>query len=235
MRAAIHHLPGLIVCTCLVAATGCAATAESAGGLFARLSGKKSPEESLDIKTPDDRALELVELGKTAHKKSPEEQNRISAELAAEIRNEKDPAMRRHILRALAGYRTPLSFAILTAGLQDSDLEVRRVACESLAQHGGPQAVSELTRAATSDTDIDVRVAAIRALGATNDKAAVPPLVDALVDRDPAIQFRAHESLRAVSGRDFGDDVQAWREYAKTGNSNAAEVSFAERLKRSLF
>ncbi len=235
MRATIHNTAALAVCCCLIPLAGCAATAQSAGGLLAKATGKKTPEEMLNIKTPQDRADELAQLAKTAAAKNPEEQGRITAELAEEIRGEEDPVMRRHILRTLAVYPTPLSFAILTAGLQDTDLEVRRVACESLGKQGGPQAVGKLTGVATGDTDIDVRIAAIRALGQTHDKTAAAPLADALVDPDPAIQFRARESLRAISGRDFGNNVQAWREYAKTGDSNAPEVSLAERLWRSFF
>ena len=43
------------------------------------------------------------------------------------------------------------------------------------------------------------------------------------------------ESVVAVSGRDYGNDVQAWRQYAQTGKSDAPEVSVAERVRRSLF
>ncbi len=135
----------------------------------------------------------------------------------------------------MASYRTPLSLAILKAGLKDSDLEVRRTACEAIGRHGGPQAVEDLTHVAAADADTDVRIAAVRALGETGDQAALVPLSEALVDPDPAIQYRAQEALRTVSGRDYGGDVQAWREYAKTGKSSAEELSFAERLRRSIF
>jgi HEAT repeat protein len=235
MQAPIDKLAALAVCCCLAHAAGCTATADSARGLFAQLSGKQTPEEALNIKTPDDYVAELGELAKTAHKKSPQEQARISARLAEDIKNEQEPLVRRQILRTLAAYPTALSFSILKAGLSDSDMDVRRVACYSLARQGGPQAVQELTRVATADTDVDVRIAAIRALGDTRDQTALVPLAEALVDPDPAIQFRAHQSLRSLSGRDFGGDVQAWREYAKTGKSDAPEVNFAERLRRIFY
>jgi HEAT repeat protein len=235
MDAPLHKLAALVVCCCLAVSAGCAATADSAGGMFGKLVGRKTTEQKLNIKTPEDHLEELRELAKSAPKKSPEEQSRIADTLAAEIQEEQDPLMRRQILRTLAEYPTPVSMNILIAGLADADVEVRRVACQSLGRVGGPQAVQELTRVSTSDTDIDVRISAVRALGATSEKAALVPLVDALADRDPAIQFRAQESLRTLSGHDYGADVQAWREYANTGKSNAAEVSEAERLRRSLF
>ncbi|MGD9721643.1 MAG: HEAT repeat domain-containing protein [Pirellulales bacterium] len=235
MRATKRNLFALAVGACLLTLSGCAATAESAGGLLAKMTGKKSPEQVLNIKTPDDRVKELRELAKTAGDKSPEEQNRIVAELSEEIQHEKEPVMRRHILRTLGEYHTPLSSAIARAGLKDTDLEVRRVACESLGRQGGAEAVRDLAQAASSDTEIDVRIAAVKALGATQDKAAVPYLGEALADPDPAVQYRAIESLRLVSGRDFGENVQAWRDFAQTGKSDAPEASFAERWRRALF
>ena len=235
MRATIHFLAAVGVSCCVISVAGCAATAESASGLFAKMTGRKTAEEALDIKTPQDRVKELRELAKTAQKKSAEEKDQVTAELAEEIRNEEDPAMRRHVLRTLAEYHTPLSFSVLQAGLQDSDLEVRRVACESLGKQGGPQAAQQLAHVAGADTDPDVRIAAVRALGKTHEKAALTPLAEALTDADPAVQYRAQESLRAVSGRDFGSNVQAWREYAETGKSSAPEVSFSERMRRAMF
>ncbi len=235
MRGTNHCLTALAYCLLATSLVGCAATAESAGGLLGKMAGKKSAEEALDIKTPEDRANELRELAARAHEKSPEEQTRITAELAAEIRDEEDPVMRRHLLRTLAQFRTPMSMSIMQAGLQDGDMEVRRAACLSLGNHGGPEAAQALSHVVGADTSVDVRIAAVRALGETRDKSAVAPLADLLTDPDPAIQYRAQESLRKVSGRDYGGNVQAWREYAKTGESSAAEVSFAERMRRAIF
>lgn len=235
MRAWIHILAALAVGWPLALTAGCAATAESAGEFMGKLAGKKTPEQLLNIKTPEDRRKELVQLAEDAGSKSPAEQERIVAELAKEIQHEEDAVMRRQILRTLGEYRTPLSLAILQAGLKDTDFEVRRVACKAIGKQGGPQAVQALTRVANSDTQTDVRIAAVKALGETADKAALPSLADALIDPNPAIQFRAQESLRTVSGRDYGNNVQAWRDYAKTGTTTAEEISFAQRIRRSIF
>jgi HEAT repeat protein len=235
MQGPIHNLAALAVCSCLLLASGCAETAERASGSWARLWGKKTDEEVLNIKTPQDHLKELQELSKTGKKKTPEEQQRITAELANEIKHESDPLMRRQILRTLVAYPTPLSSSLLVAGLGDSDADVRRVACECLGKRGGKEAVQELSRVSTSDTETDVRIAAVRALGQTADASALPPLAEALADPNPAMQFRAQESLRAVSGHDFGNDVHAWREYAKSGKSDAPEPSLVERFRRTFF
>jgi HEAT repeat protein len=78
-------------------------------------------------------------------------------------------------------------------------------------------------------------MAAVDALGRSGDKGALAPLSEALVDPDPAMQAQAQAALVAVSGHDYGNNVQAWREYAQQGSSGAAEVSFAEKLRRAFY
>ena len=132
-------------------------------------------------------------------------------------------------------YPQPAAGGVLIGALADSDKETRRIACTCLGKRGGAQAVTELSRVIASDTDFDVRIAAVSALGITGQSSAVAPLAEAIIDPDPAMQAKARESLTAVSGRDYGNDVQAWREYAKNGKTDAPEVSLAERLRRSVF
>ncbi len=235
MHGPVHTLAALVVCCCLALLAGCAETADHTSGLISKLIHKKTPEQVLNIKTPDDRVKELKQLAKTAKKKTPEDQERIVNELAKEIQQENDPFLRRQILHTLAVYPPPMAAAVITAGLSDSDTETRRMACKCLGIRGGKDSVQELTRVIASDTNLDVRLAAVRALGHTHDSSALPPLAESLIDPDPAVQARARESLTAVSGHDYGNNVQAWREYAQTGKSTAPEVSIAERLRRAFY
>ena len=46
--------------------------------------------------------------------------------------------------------------------------------------------------------------------------AAVEALAIALQDPSPALQYRAMESLKKVSGRDLGHDVVAWRNFIES-------------------
>jgi HEAT repeats len=234
MQGPVHKLAALVIGLCLTLLSGCAETANNISGGFARMIGN-TPDQQMHIKTPADRRKELLEIRKTATQKSPEEQQQISATLAKEIQRENDPLMRRHLLRALAAFPTPMAGAVLNAALGDTDMECRRTACECLGTRGDKAAVEELTKVVTSDTVPEVRLAAVRGLGHTKDTAALLPLSEAMGDPDPAIQSRAQESLRSVSGRDFGDDAQAWREYAKTGQSSTAEVGIATRLRRMFY
>jgi HEAT repeat protein len=86
------------------------------------------------------------------------------------------------------------------------------------------QAVPALTSVFGSDNDVDVRLAAVRALGAFPGEASVTALAPALRNADPAIQLRATEALAQVTGESFGPDVQAWSRYvSQTVGQEAAE------------
>jgi HEAT repeat protein len=76
---------------------------------------------------------------------------------------------------------------------------------------------------------MDVRLAAARALGETRSPAAVPALGEALSDTNPAMQYRAVQSLKMTTGQDLGDKVDRWQRYVK-GEPTGPPPSLAERL-----
>ena len=79
------------------------------------------------------------------------------------------------------------------------------------------------------DRDKDVRMAAARGLGQSHEQIAKQALGAALDDNDPAMQHRAMVSLKTVTGKDLGNDVDKWRQYVKTGNVRPDDRSWAER------
>jgi len=83
-----------------------------------------------------------------------------------------------------------------------------------------------------TDTELDVRLRALRCLGEIGDSKAVPVLAKALEDSDPAVQYRAVAALKKVSGRDLGDDVNKWREWAADPEGSAADWSIAETFRK---
>jgi HEAT repeat protein len=196
---------------------------------------KKTPEQQLGIKTPKDRVEELRSLAKRAKKLPAAEQERTVSQLAADFPRESEGWVRREMLRTLAQFPQPQAGAVLVSALGDSAAQTRQVACAGLGTRGDAIAVQELARVLASDTNVDVRLAAIEALGRAGDKGALVPLSEALVDGDPAIQLHAQQALVGVSGRDYGNNVQAWREFAQSGTTGAAEVSFAEKLRRTFY
>src|SRR5439155_15505188 len=131
--------------------------------------------------------------------------------------------LRAEMLRTLAAVPAAAAEPILKAGLKDSDPDVRIASCHAWGQRRTPEAVQLLSDMLTGDSNLDVRLAAARALGQTHDEQAVAALGQALDDSNPAMQYRAVQSLKAVTKRDFGNDVEAWRQYCKIAVTKAPE------------
>ena len=108
---------------------------------------------------------------------------------------------------------------------------IRVAACQGWGQKTDPEAAEALATILGSDTDLDVRIAAAHALEKFRDPIAVRALGDALEANDPALQFRSVQSLKKVTGRDYGDSVPAWREFVESGQAKpAGETTVAERI-----
>ena len=224
--------PGAICCLLIV--SGCADTAYSIKKTVSR-PFTKTPEQIYGIKTPKDRVKEFRKLADRADSLSPTEQEQQVAALAQEFKDESDGWVRREILRALSQFPQPAAGAVLVDALYDGDTETRRVACRGLGIRGDEIAVRELVRVVNTDTETEVRMSAVRALGKTGDKTALAPLAEALADGNPAMQATAHVALTEVSGHDYGNNLEAWREFAQNGTTEAPEISVAEKLRRALY
>jgi HEAT repeat protein len=183
------------------------------------------------VVTPAERMEGLNKLLADAPKASPEQKQLISNQLATSIRDEKDPLIRTQIVRTLGAYPGVSADAVLKAAMNDSDVEARMAACEAWGRHHDEQAVQILSTAMHGDADSDVRLAAAKALGDTMHPTAVKPLGDALDDTDPAMQYRAVLSLKKVTGKDFGNDVNRWQQYVK-GETPSPPPSLAERMRQ---
>ena len=102
----------------------------------------------------------------------------------------------------------------------------RRAAADALAMIGEP-AVEPLI-AALEKKDANLRQLAAWALGQIGDTRAVEPLIPVLSSRyhDRAATRKA---LRAITGKDFGEDVgrwqEWWREFAPHGRPHTDQVN----------
>jgi HEAT repeat protein len=182
--------------------------------------------------TADQRIEELASAAARAKRAGPAEQAEYTRDLSKQLLGEHDPRVRAAILAVAAEFDTPPAAAICRGAVEDPEPRVRMAACEAWRKRGGPEAVSLLGGRVSADTDIDVRLKAVRELGLLEDEAAVPALARALEDPDPAIQYRAVSSLKQVSGRDLGDDVNAWRAWAADPNAPGTEWSIAEEFRK---
>lgn len=183
-------------------------------------------KERTSIVTPRMRMSAIEEMGVRGRESDADEQLQISQQLAKQIQTEPDPLVRRTIQESIGQLETQLAKDVLIAGLQDDNLEVRLSCCHALASRSDPGVISALSAVLENDQDLDVRLAAIDALGQMKSPQSVAALAKAVNDRDPALQYAGVQALKSVSGKDLGNEVEAWREYAA---SEQPEISLAER------
>jgi HEAT repeat protein len=158
---------------------------------------------------------DIQQLGREARNADPAVQQQLAAELAQRFTGEPDPLLRERLVTALAPVPSPAASEALRQAVQDRDTAVRLRAVEAWGDRPVAEAIPVLAEVLASDTDTDVRLAATRALGRFRDPAAVRPLSVALEDSDPALQYRAVQSLKKITDRDFGADLVAWRRFAR--------------------
>lgn len=182
--------------------------------------------ERTSIITPSMRIAAIREIGARAADMDADEQLQSTDQLATQIQTEPDPLVRRAIQETMGQLTTPLSRDVLIAGLQDDDLDVRLTCCRGLSLRDDPSVITALRSVLENDEELDAKLAAIDALGQIKSPQSVAALAKAVNDRDPALQYAGVEALKSVSGKDLGNDVVAWRQYAA---SEQPEISLAER------
>lgn len=191
------------------------------------------PERELTTyKTPSMRvdAVNAYAM-KSTHVDSPE-QRQITDELARQIQVEPDPIVRHAVVQSISEYKTPMAQQVLEAGLSDDDATVRIACCKALGKRAEPSSVNVLATVLRGDKDIDVRLAATEALGKIKSPESIKALSAALEDRDPAMQYVGVQAMKSATGKDYGPDVQAWRQVASGGTPPPEYTpSMAERLR----
>lgn len=222
---------GAVAFVILAIASGCSSWKPfSFGGLDDKAAENREKYGS----TADQRIKEFEAEAGTAKSGGQHAQLEFTRKLVDTMLEEHDPRVRSALVKLAADFDTAAATAICKGALNDPDERVRMAACSAWAQRGGPEAVQLLAARSEADTELDVRLRAIRELGELNDKAAIPALAKALEDPDPAMQYRAVGSLKKVSGRDLGDDVNKWREWAADPEGSAEDWSIAEAFRRLL-
>lgn len=166
---------------------------------------------------------------------SEEQQRHWSGELAFIIESHHNPLLRAACVDTLAVLAVPDANRGLRAATKDADSTVRMAACRAWGSRGGREGVELLAEMLGSDTDMDVQMAAARELKHFSDPIAYQALGLALETDNPALQYRAIESLKTASGRNYGNDIRAWQEFAEGKDPGPEHVpALAERL-RQLF
>lgn len=164
--------------------------------------------------TPAMRMSAIREMAPNFAKAEPAEQQRACQQLAQQIQTEPDPLVRKAIQETIAEFQDPLAAAVLLAGLEDDHREVRMACCRKLAERKQQSAVPALRAIIAQDDDVDVRLAAVQAVGQIGSTDGLRAIALALEDNDPALQYAGVSAMREASGEDLGNDVVAWRQYA---------------------
>ena len=193
------------------------------------------PERELTTyHTPSMRVEALEEFALRSTGVDSPEQRQITDQLARQIQVEPDPLVRQAVVHAIAEFRTPMVQQVLEAGLADGDKGVRVACCNELGRLAEPASVASLANSLGNDEHIDVRLAAAEALGKIKSPDAVRALSVALDDRDPALQYVGVQSMKSITGEDYGPDVEAWRQVAAGETPPPAKrPTVAERLRRA--
>ena len=163
---------------------------------------------------------------------SPDEQRSLIPTLTDLVQNSTNTILRAEATLTLAEFPNAETTPTLQLAINDEDADVRVAACKAWGNRGGPEALDVLSRAVSNDSDLDVRLAATTELANFKDQQSVQALAVALNDKDPALQHRAVQSLKSVSGQDYGDNVPAWREFVEGRSPALPEPpTIAERLR----
>jgi len=96
----------------------------------------------------------------------------------------------------------------LVAALNSDDRFTRRFASTALGKIGGPKAIEALA-GLLDDKDYRIRRAAVAALAATKDKAAIPHLIRALEDTVLYVSGEAAIGLHSMTNQNFGFKPEA--------------------------
>lgn len=121
-----------------------------------------------------------------------------------------DATVRAACVRALGVHGGVDDVPLLVAHLEDTDRYVRWEAAEALRKIHSPSVVAPLVKSLGSDRDPDVRMAAAYALGQYTEMRVYQALVGALNDESFSVVRAAQESLKTLTGYDFGHDGSLW-------------------------
>lgn len=182
------------------------------------------------------RIADLRDLQRSAKRLAPEVRERTVTEMTELVRQDDNPLIRSAGVKVLGEIPTLTALAGIQAAAVDPDPLVRTAACQAFGRRADADSAAALARLAANDADTDVRLAAVAALGHCQDEQAVQALTQALDDSNPAIQFRAVQSLKSSTGQSLGDNIAVWRAYLHGEPSpEQPAVSFAERLQRMFY
>lgn len=161
-----------------------------------------------------ERVDELTILKSRLPGMEPSEQATWSGLLEKLVKSDPSPEMRSLACQTIATVPGEAAVRALNSASTDPSEKVRLIACAGWRTRGGIEAKNMLlTMAANTKETPSVRRAAIAGLASFNDDEVKSTLARLLEDKSPALQYQTALSLKTITGRDYGGDIQSWRDY----------------------
>lgn len=130
------------------------------------------------------------------------------------------PTVRAACIRALGTHGTPADVQRLVPLLTDDSDFVRWEAAKAMKKLHNPVAIDPLIERLIQDTDLDVRMAAARALGQYPRPRVFDALVGALDDPEYGVSQAAAGSLRTLTGADLDRDARDWLAWSRANRQS---------------
>jgi hypothetical protein len=201
---------------CVLAVASCAMSGCQDGPLYALKvanpyysMGEWKRDREIGI-TDHERREQLTVLADTMDQLPEEKQQFWVGHLDKILENDESPEMRRLAVQAAGGMNDSSGLEMIERGLDDESMKVRMEACNALGNREGDEAARMLAATVGTETNQDVKHAALTALAKHKTPIAVDSLKIALADRNPATRDLAVQSLKGSTGKNYGDDPQVW-------------------------
>jgi hypothetical protein len=171
--------------------------------------GEWKQDEAIGV-TDHERRAQLSSLAESIDELPVERQKYWAEHLDKILENDESPEMRRLVVRAAGRLNDPSALDLIERGLDDESMKVRMEACNSLGRRDGEESAKMLATVVGTETDQNVKHAALRGLANHKNQIAVDSLKIALADPNPATRHVAVESLKGSTSKDYGDDPKVW-------------------------
>jgi len=177
---------------------------------------------SIDRYDPDKRYRGTLLLANASFANEP-----VYLKVFIDNSKDEDPGVRAAATRGLANHGSPEHIPLVLAGLKDTDASVRLEAARALQRLHSPDAVGPLLDALDpeKEPDTQVRAEAADALGQYAQSKVVDRLIQSLEDENLAINRGTLNSLRTLTGQDFGFDRALWAAWNKSNDNTFAAGS----------
>lgn len=196
---------------------------------------KQWNEEEEILATLSERRGRIESIRATVDQMSPLEADRSIDFLRDTVINEPVLLIRLDAVQILGMLPGPRASEALRGILSDPDAQVRLAAANAFESRAAAETIPAMRSVLEAEDDLDIRLAATRILGRfKDDRAAIDALAIALQDPEPALQFRAMESLQQTTGRDYGFDARKWQAFLNGQLPDEPATSVADAI-RSMF